>query len=160
MNMSSSSIPGSRNVWTSHFEELGRFLVELERQYGYSNHAYAEFALSRLELSIQASVTLQETIRDRSRNGLGELEETVQTLSELVESLRRIRSKWVEYQDILDSGVMLTESAYRAPIVYSGRQGRPFFSVSKEQLEYLSSLNFTWSEIAALLGISRSTLYR
>ena len=107
--------------------------------------------MDTLELSIQASVTLQDTMRERRRNELGELEEIVQILSDLV---------GVEYQDILDSGVMLTENAYRVPIVYSGRQGRPFFSVSKEQLEYLSSLNFTWSDIAALFGIPHSTLYR
>ena len=28
----------------------------------------------------------------------------------------------------------------------------------KEQLEYLPSLSFTWSDVAALLGVSRSTI--
>ena len=42
---------------------------------------------------------------------------------ELVDSLRRIRSKWNEYQDILDSGVTLTDTTYGAPVVLSGRQG-------------------------------------
>ncbi len=34
------------------------------------------------------------------------------------------------------------------------------FDVSREQLEYLRSLSFHWIDIAALLGISRGTLYR
>ena len=41
----------------------------------------------------------------------------------------------------------------------SGR-GRPRFTVLKDQLEYLRSLSFTWTEIASLLGVSRMTLYR
>lgn len=34
-----------------------------------------------------------------------------------------------------------------------------WFDVSREQLVYLSSLAFTWTEIAALLGVSRMTIY-
>ena len=32
--------------------------------------------------------------------------------------------------------------------------------IAKEQIEYLLSISFTWTDIAALLGISRMTLYR
>ena len=38
--------------------------------------------------------------------------------------------------------------------------GRPRYEISKEQLEYLSSLSFKWNEIAALLGVSRMTIHR
>jgi len=34
------------------------------------------------------------------------------------------------------------------------------FDISREQIEYLSSLGFKWVEIAALLGVSRMTIYR
>ena len=44
-------------------------------------------------------------------------------------------------------------------MVSSGGQGRPRFDVARQQLEYLSSLSFSWSEIAALLGVSRTTIY-
>ena len=32
--------------------------------------------------------------------------------------------------------------------------------LSREQLEYLASLSFTWSEIAVILGVSRTTIFR
>ena len=32
--------------------------------------------------------------------------------------------------------------------------------IAKEQIEYLLSISFTWTDIAVLLGISRMTLYR
>ena len=38
--------------------------------------------------------------------------------------------------------------------------GRPLISVDLYEVEYLRSLRFSWTDIAALLGISRSTLYR
>ena len=42
-----------------------------------------------------------------------EMQEICDNLSELVDTLRIIQSKWSEYQNILDSGVTLTETAYR-----------------------------------------------
>lgn len=42
----------------------------------------------------------------------------------------------------------------------TGGRGRPKFSISKEQLEYLASLSFTWPQIAQLLGVSRMTIFR
>ena len=38
--------------------------------------------------------------------------------------------------------------------------GRPCLSVDMYEVEYLRSLGFSWTNIALLLGISRSTLYR
>ena len=60
---------------------------------------------------------------------------------------------------------MLLEStsigfSYQARIAHTGRRGRPKFDIDKEQIEYLLSLSFNWTEIAALLGVSRMTLYR
>ena len=39
-------------------------------------------------------------------------------------------------------------------------RGRPRFSVSKSQIEGLRDLGFTWSKIAAMIGVSRITLHR
>ena len=44
--------------------------------------------------------------------------------------------------------------------IFLGTPGRPKYSISKEQLEYLSSLSFTWPQIAQILGVSRMTIYR
>ena len=42
------------------------------------------------------------------------------------------------------------------------RRGRgcPHFSTVRDQLDYLVSLSFNWSEIASLFGVSRMTIYR
>ena len=70
------------------------------------------------------------------------------------------RIKWEEYQSILDSGLHNEALAFCVPVVHTGRRGRPRFDVTKEQLEYISSLSSTWSEIVALLGVSRTTIFR
>ena len=44
------------------------------------------------------------------------------------------------------------------PLVFT-RIGRPRFDISQEQLIYLHSLSFSWSQIAAILGVSCMTLY-
>ena len=38
--------------------------------------------------------------------------------------------------------------------------GRPAIEVDLTDVEYLRSFHFTWTKIANILGISRSTLYR
>ena len=81
------------------------------------------------------------------------------SLDELLVCLHSIRYKWLEYQNILDSD-SLSNLAYRVPVVHTGRRGRPRFDITKEQLEYLASLSFTWMEITALIGVSRTTIFR
>ena len=44
--------------------------------------------------------------------------------------------------------------------VCSQTPGRPSIKVDIDEVEYLRSLRFSWTKIASLLGISRSTLYR
>ena len=46
------------------------------------------------------------------------------------------------------------------PINTATSVGRPRFDISRDLLLYLMSLSFKWTEIAALLNISRMTLYR
>lgn len=47
-------------------------------------------------------------------------------------------------------------SSYRTALT----QGHPKIEVSVEEVEYLRSLQFNWTKIAAKFGISRRTLYR
>ena len=44
--------------------------------------------------------------------------------------------------------------------LYRDGAGRPTLSVDLFEVEYLRSLQFTWEDIANLLGVSRSTIYR
>ena len=49
--------------------------------------------------------------------------------------------------------------SYHAPLVrVPGQVGRPRFAITREQLLYLASLGFKWTEIAPLLGVSRMTI--
>lgn len=43
---------------------------------------------------------------------------------------------------------------------YRRSVGRPTIEVDVCDIEYLRSLRFSWTKIANILGISRSTLYR
>ena len=46
-------------------------------------------------------------------------------------------------------------------VVYLCRiPGRPLLEISVEKIEYLRHLRFSWTKIADILGVSRSTLYR
>ena len=82
-------------------------------------------------------------------------------LGELLECLEQVARtrEWESYLDTLQSGAQ--SNAYSAPQLYAvGRRGRPRFEVTSYQLEYLASLSFTWTQTAAMLGVSRMTVYR
>ena len=79
-------------------------------------------------------------------------------LDELISCLRRLVGYWEVYIDEMNRGS--SDVAYRSPVVRLPRRGRPAVEISQEQLEYLASLSFNWSQIAALLGVSRMTIYR
>ena len=72
-------------------------------------------------------------------------------LAHLLECLRSVHRQWVQYEEMLETSKFQYQAAKRI----FGR-GRSKFEIEKEQLVYLSSLNFSWSrtEIAALLGVS------
>lgn len=85
------------------------------------------------------------------------IEEYMSNLECLVECLRWMQDRWLGYEDV---SVMAERFRYRYQVESTVRgRGRPQFNITKKQLLHLSSLNFTWSEIASLLGVSRMTIY-
>ena len=73
---------------------------------------------------------------------------------------RWLYHNWEEYEVLIDSHPD-TSLHYHAPLVHlAGHVGRPRFAISRNQLLYLVSLGFKWTEIAALFGVSQMTVYR
>jgi hypothetical protein len=147
------------NGWSTYFQEITRLLEDADRQYGVANNNLTDYMLERLEMTLSTCSDLLHHIREQTDE---ELEDYVSSLRELIDCIKVIYRKWAEYQTILDSS-----SEFRNTLSYqahatrdSSGPGRPKFQISKDQLEYLSSLGFKWNEIAALLGVSRMTIYR
>ena len=66
-----------------------------------------------------------------------------------------------EWQDYLNHYQMRSETSFSASLTQSAsRPGRPSFDISREQLQYLRSMSFTWVQISAILGVSHMTIYR
>lgn len=75
--------------------------------------------------------------------------------------LVHLNQVYTETDSSLDSYLSHSSvTAYQSNTVQSGRRGRPRFNITANQLSYLTSLSFTWVQIARMLGISRMTLYR
>ena len=143
------------HTWGSYFYEIVHLLEAADRQYGIANQSYAQYVLERLEICLQTCRTVRGQITPSG--GTGRLQWYLEAFDELISCLQLIRRKWEEYQNIGSPNEAL---AYCVPVVHTGRRGRPRFDVTKKQLEYLASLSFTWSDIAALLGVSRTTIFR
>lgn len=139
---------------SAFFGEVSGIIQQAERQYGLANRNLTEYIIERLQYS-----TVCSHLCDHMR-GVSGLEDYCRSTKELIECMKVICRKWEEYEGVIDAFVTERPSvAYQAPISVPPRNspGRPRFDISKEQLEYLSSLS---NEIAVLLGVSRMTIYR
>ena len=126
---------------------------------------HTDYVLERLEICIHTCSTLLDHLQGGNLLHLEEeelpiLDQHQTLLHDLVEALKILWVKWQSYKEVLESGTLHRFSYEAGMEEQTGRRGRPRFDVSKEQLEYLASLSFTWTEIAVLLGISRMTVYR
>ena len=81
-------------------------------------------------------------------------------VAELLEYLELLGNEWQRYLSRLQAHT--NSLAYQAPPSRQEqrRRGRPKLIVTRDQLEYLSSLFFSWSDVAKLLGVSRMTVYQ
>ena len=81
-----------------------------------------------------------------------------------MESLWQFHLRVREYHNVLISSLntcSITSSAISVThVLHTGNPGRPPLIINIEQVELLRSANFTWEEVAQILGISRTTLWR
>ena len=76
----------------------------------------------------------------------------------LLSVLRSLRREWESY---LKAQERISDSfRYRTSTAHQSGRSRPPLQILKDQLEYLRSLSFSWTQIASLLGVSRMTIFR
>ena len=86
------------------------------------------------------------------------IEQYCSLLHDLIGVLRALGHQWQTYSDHIQSQQF--GNRYQSPVVAARGPGRPRFEISQDQLVYLHSLSFSWTQIAAMLGVSRMTVYR
>ena len=154
----------STRSWISFFGEVSGLIETSERQFGIASASLADHLTERFEIAIQSCTGILNCLNNPpSSVSLDNDEQAIvvsykREIDELNGYLRVLLDQWKEYRMLLDSTSF--GFSYRASVTHTGRRGRPRFDIDKEQLEYLLSVSFNWSEIAALLGVSRMTLYR
>ena len=144
--------------WERFFDELESFLRDISRQAGTANESYCEYAVERLEICIHSVSSLLHQLRTRpahvTDHEAGVAAHYSVQLAELLQCLRRLYGEWLRY---IDEGRSLP--SYFAPSFHSSGPGRPKFMITREQI-YLRSMSFSWVQIASLLGVSYTTIYR
>ena len=171
MNMAAIQEDNLRGLET-YFEEMSTFLSSLEGdRISFTNERYTDYVLDRLSTCVNTLTQLLDHIESRvestelDEGDLEAIHSYQQHLEELLHCVLVIESEWQAHFDLLQSDVgSRNESAFRlsTSYAYNGQNvpGRPKFNITKEQLEYLSSMSFSWSQIANILGVSRMTIYR
>ena len=116
--------------------------------------------LARIVNNIQSSMGTVELEEDEFEAA----DNYLVLLSQLLDCLREISVEWQAHFDQLqtnNSTTLPNDTSFQLSTSGpTGGPGRPRFNITKEQLQYLSSMSFSWSHIATLLGVSRMTVYR
>ena len=144
--------------WRSYFSELASFIRSSQSRFQNANKQYAEYCINRLATCYRNIDAVKESVTTYNLHNNDSLLGIEQNLGALLETVAEIYVQWQGYVSTIDAQVSIAQ--YRVPIQASSTRGRPPFVISKEQLVYLHSLSFSWSEIANLLGVSRMTIYR
>ena len=146
--------------WRSFFDQITQFLNEAERHSGSANDTYALYVVERLEVCICNILRLKAHLSENedASAGIMEVVDYYQSnLSELLYYLEKLSNHWTEYYDRIENPDF---SCLPYSCGSSQWKRASTTSITQNQMEYLRSLSFTWCEIAAILGISRMTLYR
>lgn len=150
--------------WENFFGEIDMFIGESGRHFGSCNADYARYALERYEQCVLSVSRLRRFIDNHTRSpALPRESRDILTLyrNEMEELSSCLRALYQEWHDFLERIERSESVAYQVPLEPpNSRRGRPRFVISRDQLEYLRSLSFTWTDISALLGVSRMTLFR
>lgn len=148
--------------WNRFFEEMSAFVRDADRRAADANFSYCEYVLDRLDVCIESLSSLVLLLRSRPLSVTSEdtfvAEEYSGLLSVLLRYLRGLYEQWDTYQN--RASTSSASFAFSAPLFHSSLRGRPKFVISKEQIQYLRSMSFSWVHIAKLLGVSYMTVYR
>ena len=142
--------------WIVFFNNIKSFVRDLQRKCGLCNLRYVEYALERLDICLR-SISLVIDLFNEALGTTNHSEEDGSQirillfyrgqLEELVVCLQQIAIEWQSLKDMLDANE-LSPNAYRVTVVPTGSHGRSRFQITQEQLEYLHSLSFLWSDIS------------
>jgi hypothetical protein len=165
VNMSSSSSQDEEEIdllgWETFFHELGRFLEVSGRTLASANGSYASYVVERLETCIITLALVTETLSEAVRGGNGNIDTYMEMIREVSEICRTMSVKYEQRLDQIEATSAGTATvAYHPQLEPRMGRGRPCFDISREQLLYLSSLSFSWTDISNMLGVSRMTIYR
>ena len=149
--------------WERFFSELSSFLSSINRQRGTANEDFSEFVVERLQMCIMSVSTLIHHLQSNVPSDGAAARVGAQYSAHLAELLECLRSMLQEWQDYLDHYQLRSVSSFHASASVAqtaSQPGRPRFDISREQLQYLRSMSFTWVQISEILGVSYMTVYR
>ena len=143
--------------WEGFFRDLSTFIVSIEDREAGATARIAESVVLRISNYLHVLYAIKASLHD-GNGGDGELLNILTAVSGLLKDLEEINAYWI----CIESGIGANASrfSYRAQRVKpdSGR-GRPKVVIEQEKIEFLRELRLSWTQIAAVFGVCRRTLY-
>lgn len=147
--------------WERFFTELSSFLRAAERQMGTANQAFSEDVLECLQTSLLSLSALMNHLRPVTPSSDEQASVHARYSSEIAELIARVRQIVLQWEHYIDEHMMRdAATSYVVPRERVVHAGQPRFVITREQLEHLASMSFSWTQIARMLAVSRMTVYR
>ena len=147
--------------WDNFFSAILVVLRESSEENFSLDQRTISYATARIENCMIGLQRILERLHDAAiTEGILDL---ISKTKLLYERFSTLHAFWDQNRQSGESQPSHSSLQYRSVVRNSdrtGRKGRPTLSIERSQVEYLRSLQFSWSEIASLLGVGRMTLYR
>ena len=114
--------------------------------------------MERLETCIITLNLVKDNLNEAVREEINRV--YMETIEEVLEICRTMSIKYEQKLDAIEVNSATVIVAYYPQLESRLGRGRPRFQISRQQLLYLSSLSFSWTNISNMLGVSRMTIYR
>ena len=137
--------------WEVFFNDLSSFLQYLSGKEHEANSDIAESVLEKISSYIYVLLNVKATLQEGDCHGDEELVSVQTMVSSLIKDMEDIKARWA----LIEAGI---KSVF-APRISDGSRGRPKVIIEPEKIQFLRELNFTWTKIADIFGVSRRTLY-
>ena len=141
--------------WETFIEQLGHFFDSTIRNPSSTSESYAAYVVERFEVCIIMLNAIKLNLYSSTDVTLQRYRDQV---DEILSICRSLSVTWERNLDIFSNSTNETGTAH--PPLLRSNGGRPRFDITREQLIYLASMSFTWTDIARMLGVSRMIIYR
>ena len=146
----------------SFWEFLAATIQQLFRHHNTDDIGLAERLVVRADdcIGVLQAVLREMTEPSGTLGSVNSVNQTRQDVTTLIEEVQHQREHYKNYIVQIQPSCSMNPLSLTCPVRTTGHRGRPAYEISKDDLECLFEMGFSYQQSARILGVSERTLRR